>query len=1688
MSYTGLYSLGFDIDSDDRIWVVGQDLRMFNGATWTYYNYQNSAVPSVAPYYLDTRTISISPDGTKWVGCAEIETLDDPAIFYIAPDDVNIGKSWSFNDIDTFDTPMEVSKIYACPYGNDVLAFLNPLGTSDLTFSGSFGTVYYWDKIATIGTTGDVVASTFTDVNNGVAVANNEIWTTSDAGFTWDAGPTASTAGDYFTDVTSYSTSVFALTAFGNYFISSDSGATWSAEQTITGYSVGTNGTTRSASYRAATNSLMIISADDATDLSYKSYTADGGFTWTVSATPGSGTSFILNLKYETSSLSIGFFRNLTTGGYEILRSISPDFINFGPFSATNSIYPYNAAVRFGNNFIGVGDNGQIVRSLNLGTTWSFRDSGTTNNLKAISLNPNNTNEIFVSGEDGTILKSSDLAATWYPDLKSGNVTGSLNTINILGGATGYSLGSSGSVYSEIAYSGLTGGYLYRYDIPNDSWQRVADGYTWPHIYDIKARGFGGDDYRYYLGTNQGIIEIPGEELGVSYLEGGIPYIPSANFYNSSNFSNLSDNVYSLGLDENFNLWSGSDAGKLQFWDFQKWQTFDTPGATASVTSMVIRENGHVFWGNYDIGPGLYHFNGVTASNIGLTGSDQILALGLQNRNRNQDGILTYQYDIWMLKQNNLERLSYEIPHVKASSLQDGATGWNFTYYNQATGANRPFANSIPNVNKYTWEYPYWQSYQTDYLQYKFPGLDPRNLFLTTELSSIASGEAGKQSYWNNPPIPSTSDIDLSNSVQEAKWAQILSNLSVANVTDFQIYTNCVIDTGTHKRYLLGGAIKARYEPFSNGVEVSPNSNGIILGTDITGATAYLFGTNPTLAGSIDVQGGETYDASDSPSATDSYTGFIASYDEDGRVVDVMTIPGKSTKVVRIIPSEDGKSIYVGGSFNGLIEAGDYIWSSFLPSAGPTGAPVGLTNADVAGLQTDYDWIYTPGGTGEYSPNVNIDWTYRSSSSTSTSDSNFRLYGEDGITQVPGDLSSSGSVKYISVGQSPVTGTLSTTNSDLYTGMVIQIGSAYYRIDTISFLLPDSNFAFPVYCFGVTWVSGSQSLSSGTDYTFDFWYWNQLSFPLFRTGVTDTSAVELATGIFIMELTNNIGNTTSLRDVNSETSWKYQVKNFRHFPATLNTANSYNLEQLMMDSSMGEFSFSFQMDYTSSNYETSLLKNSWNRTTDNIYVPEIIGNDGSATDVNGIVVMNSVDFSLRSAAQINNNGIDYIGSVSIASLSGTDTVAVNGSTNIDFNIAGVTFTNPTVYSGHKPFYFILDYSDPSNLGVTGGFFSSFGSDQTNLKPGIRNAGYLSKYNGFYTLTNQHYGATSGVYLNKNIELGLPCQYLVTGFINPSNSTEKVVFGPLKDIQTITQTGSGSPAGNDSDLFNSKVNVRNEGDLIGLFAGATSASSGSNLQTIYVFKQDLETGVVNTINLGGIRTVSGNLISSDNDGNIFFTGNNISLFGGTTGPSWIDSVTTSANSNIYSFLSEQYVPAVGINMGQIISRPGSNPWTWCDVHQTDRGMSVPQLCTIFFSNYNSAIYGKQNNVWILSDARTGEQILNVKNTPYFIYTFAQPGYYSIYNSVEDAFGNVFEVTKPAFITVVNHRDKNPNDENPFVVNSSDYEWPLPPTTTEDEIQLLKKNMAQDQLQNINNNKLPFYSNLVIRDSTDATFNQ
>jgi PKD repeat protein len=96
-----------------------------------------------------------------------------------------------------------------------------------------------------------------------------------------------------------------------------------------------------------------------------------------------------------------------------------------------------------------------------------------------------------------------------------------------------------------------------------------------------------------------------------------------------------------------------------------------------------------------------------------------------------------------------------------------------------------------------------------------------------------------------------------------------------------------------------------------------------------------------------------------------------------------------------------------------------------------------------------------------------------------------------------------------------------------------------------------------------------------------------------------------------------------------------------------------------------------------------------------------------------------------------------------------------------------------------------------------------------------------------------------------------------------------------------------------------------------------------------------------------------------------------------------------------------------------------------------------LSTVFFSNYGSQIFGKQNNRWVLTDARNGNVILDVKFTPYFIYTFTSSGYYSLQNTVEDAAGNIYEISKPAFIKVVNQSIPRADDPNPLLVNSADY---------------------------------------------------
>jgi hypothetical protein len=188
-------------------------------------------------------------------------------------------------------------------------------------------------------------------------------------------------------------------------------------------------------------------------------------------------------------------------------------------------------------------------------------------------------------------------------------------------------------------------------------------------------------------------------------------------------------------------------------------------------------------------------------------------------------------------------------------------------------------------------------------------------------------------------------------------------------------------------------------------------------------------------------------------------------------------------------------------------------------------------------------------------------------------------------------------------------------------------------------------------------------------------------------------------------------------------------------------------------------------------------------------------------------------------------------------------------------------------------------------------------------------------------------------------------------------------------------------------------------------------------------------------------------------------------------------------------STQYIAPLGINLGNIISRPGSGAWTWCDLHLTNSDyLEIPLLSTVIFSNYASNIYGKNSNKWSLIDVNTGNDLLTIKTSPYFIYTFALPGYYSIQNEVQDSAGNVYVVSKPGFIKVTDHKDKRPDDRQPEFVNSIDYGYPEPFIGRDSFAKQVAANMLADEVQIIKENIKPFGAEIIIPGNPDATFNE
>lgn len=313
---------------------------------------------------------------------------------------------------------------------------------STLTFS-------QWNVINS-GTTNSLYSVHFPSINIGYAVGFEKILKTTNEGLTWTTDSTLSgkTLRSVFfvNDTLGYTVGNNGLILYTN-----NGGITW-INQTI--------GTTYNLNAVFFLNSNNGFAVDDSGTVFS---TIDGGNNWTIP----SGIGIKLNsLCFSNSSngFSVGDYGVIfesTTGGAswmyyptgvtQSLRSVN--FANSSNgfivgdagvmFKTTNGGSNWVQCFGIGNinlNSVGfypatsygyiVGDGGNIFYSNNGGSSWTVDQSCTTNNLKSICFNNNNT--AFAVGNNGTIIKKSYCTPDWFKYAYNDTTTTIKNTAIII--------------------------------------------------------------------------------------------------------------------------------------------------------------------------------------------------------------------------------------------------------------------------------------------------------------------------------------------------------------------------------------------------------------------------------------------------------------------------------------------------------------------------------------------------------------------------------------------------------------------------------------------------------------------------------------------------------------------------------------------------------------------------------------------------------------------------------------------------------------------------------------------------------------------------------------------------------------------------------------------------------------------------------------------------------------------------------------------------------------------------------------------------------------------------------------------------------------------------------------------------------------------------------------------------------
>jgi hypothetical protein len=204
--------------------------------------------------------------------------------------------------------------------------------------------------------------------------------------------------------------------------------------------------------------------------------------------------------------------------------------------------------------------------------------------------------------------------------------------------------------------------------------------------------------------------------------------------------------------------------------------------------------------------------------------------------------------------------------------------------------------------------------------------------------------------------------------------------------------------------------------------------------------------------------------------------------------------------------------------------------------------------------------------------------------------------------------------------------------------------------------------------------------------------------------------------------------------------------------------------------------------------------------------------------------------------------------------------------------------------------------------------------------------------------------------------------------------------------------------------------------------------------IFLTKFNKDGTLVDIVTAGGVNNDSGADLALDKEENIYITG----YFRGEAEFSpYVISSPPGRNNDAFLGKIPKKRFQEGLKIGSVQSWLGSHSWAWKEEKIYNQEFEIPLATTIFINPIDSLIPGKKNHVWTLTDSEKNEVIVKIRKTPYFIWTFTQPGFYSISCELQDANGNVYTNEHKGMIRVIDHKTPFGGDLKPDIVNPEDY---------------------------------------------------